>query len=93
MRELIDLTIYIDTPLDIAMARRIMRDFAGNRASEIHDDLKHYVTFARKAYLETTKNVKQNSDIVVNGSLSVGVIVDQLVEELKRREVILKGYL
>lgn len=89
MRELIDITIFIDTPLDIAMARRILRDFTEDKISEIHNDLKHYITHARKAYLEAINTVKPNSDIVLDGSLSVNEIVVQIVEEFSRRNVIL----
>ncbi|QWG33689.1 hypothetical protein [Bacillus mycoides] len=89
MGEFIDVTIFIDTPLDIAMARRILRDFKEGTISEIHNDLKHYITHARKAYLEAIYTVKSNSDIVLDGSLSVSEIVVQIVEELSRRNVIL----
>ncbi|MES5938761.1 MULTISPECIES: hypothetical protein [unclassified Bacillus cereus group] len=91
MREFIDATIFIDTPLDIAMARRIMRDFKEDTLSEIHNDLKNYITYARKAYLEALHTVKPNSDIVLDGSLSVDEIINQIVEELNRREVIVNG--
>ncbi|MBW3494067.1 hypothetical protein [Bacillus sp. FDAARGOS_1420] len=88
MRQFIDVTIFIDTPLDIAMARRILRDFKEGTMDEIHNDLKHYITYARKAYLEAIHTVKPNSDIVLDGSLPVGEIIDQIVEELNLREVI-----
>ncbi|TCW58227.1 hypothetical protein EC917_102413 [Bacillus thuringiensis] len=88
MREFIDVTIFIDTPLDIAMARRILRDFKEDTMSEIHNDLKHYIIYARKAYLEALHTVKPNSDIVLDGSLSVDEIIDQIVEEISRRVVI-----
>ncbi|KAA0761807.1 hypothetical protein [Bacillus sp. SH5-2] len=88
MGKLIDVTIFIDTPLDIAMARRILRDFKEDTMSEIHNDLKHYITYARKAYLEALHTVKPNSDIVLDGSLSVGEIIDQIVDCLNLREVI-----
>ncbi|MFA2809504.1 hypothetical protein [Bacillus mycoides] len=88
MRQFIDVTIFIDTPLDIAMARRILRDFKEGTMDEIHNDLKHYITYARKAYLEAIHTVKPNSDIVLDGSLPVDEIIDQIVEELNLREVI-----
>lgn len=91
MRQFIDLTIFIDTPLDIAMARRILRDFKEDTMSEIHNDLKHYITYARKAYLEALHTVKPNSDIVLDGSLSVEEIINQIDEELNQREVIVNG--
>nr|WP_242257065.1 hypothetical protein [Bacillus cereus group sp. BfR-BA-01379] len=91
MRQFIDVTIFIDTPLDIAMARRILRDFKEGTIDEIHNDLNHYMTFARKAYLEAIHAVKSNSDIVLDGSLSVSEIMNQAIEELGLREVIVIG--
>ncbi|MED1411205.1 MULTISPECIES: AAA family ATPase [Bacillus] len=91
MRDLIDVTIYVDTPLDIAMARRIIRDFKDEPIIELHKDLNHYITHARKAYVEASNTVKPNSDIVLDGSLSVSEIIDRIVEELNRREVIVNG--
>ncbi|EJS69019.1 hypothetical protein CN425_07570 [Bacillus cereus] len=91
MRKFIDVTIFIDTPLDIAMARRILRDFKEDTMSEIHNDLKHYMTHARKAYLEAIHTVKPNSDIVLDGSLSVKEIIDRTLEELNRRKLIMNG--
>lgn len=55
MRDLIDVSIYVDTPLDIAMARRIIRDFKDKSIIELHKDLNHYITPARKAYVEASK--------------------------------------
>ncbi|EEL06016.1 uridine kinase [Bacillus cereus BDRD-ST196] len=89
--QFIDVTIFIDTPLDIAMARRILRDFKEDTMSEIHNNLKHYMTHARKAYLDAIHTVKPNSDIVLDGSLSISEIIDQIIEELNRREVIVNG--
>ncbi|WP_259417579.1 hypothetical protein [Bacillus toyonensis] len=91
MGQFIDVTIFIDTPLDIAMARRILRDFKEDTMSEIHNDLKHYMEHARKAYLEAIHTVKPNSDIVLDGSFSVSEIINHVVEELDRREVIVDG--
>ncbi|WP_142343524.1 hypothetical protein [Bacillus wiedmannii] len=91
MRQFIDVTIFIDTPLDIAMARRILRDFKEDTMSEIQNDLKHYITYARKAYLKALHTVKPNSDIVLDGSLSVDEIINQILESLNRREVIVNG--
>lgn len=91
MRKFIDVTIFIDTPLDIAMARRILRDFKEGTIDEIHNDLEHYMTYARKAYLEAIHTVKPNSDIILDGSLSVSEIINHAVEELGRREVIVNG--
>jgi len=49
-RDVIDLTVFIDTPLDVVMARRILRDYttdSGESAEEtlnrLHTDLSNYL--------------------------------------------------
>ncbi|MHA7749410.1 MULTISPECIES: nucleoside/nucleotide kinase family protein [Paenibacillus] len=81
----IDLTVFIDTPLDIAMARRILRDQSENLVYDLNSDLNNYLVRGRDAYLEMQKNVKPNSDIEINGLLPVDLIVDQLIKELRHR--------
>src|SRR5262245_41192997 len=39
-RDVIDLSVFIDTPLDVAMARRILRDFSLDSAPSAADRLK-----------------------------------------------------
>ncbi|ALA51870.1 hypothetical protein KHT88_11095 [Alkalihalobacillus clausii] len=69
MGEYIDFSIYIDTPLDIAMARRILRDFSESPIDDVRNDLTNYLSRGRTAYLEMERTVKPNSDIVIDGSL------------------------
>lgn len=45
----IDLSFFIDTPLDIALARRILRDF--EHIKDINDDLRYYMEKGRGAYI------------------------------------------
>ncbi|GGE56517.1 hypothetical protein [Priestia taiwanensis] len=87
MKQYIDLAVYIDTPLDIAMARRIRRDFKDCSIAEIHDYVLHYETYGRTAYLESIHSVKPNSDIIIDGTFSASVITKQLVEEIKQRKL------
>ncbi|MCB2312999.1 hypothetical protein LGL55_17145 [Clostridium tagluense] len=82
MREYIDFTIFIDTPLDIAMARRILRDFKGLSSDNIRKDLDIYLSCGRLAYLEALNSIKPNSDFIIDGSLSVDVIVNQIYERI-----------
>lgn len=78
----IDYAIYIDTPLDIAMARRILRDKINEPQSLLKDDLNDYLSHGRIAYLEMIKTIKPNSDFIVDGSLSVDNIVSQIMEQV-----------
>ncbi|MBS4196744.1 hypothetical protein KHA97_16965 [Bacillus sp. FJAT-49870] len=86
LAEFIDFAIYIDTPLDIAMARRIIRDFSGGSSEDIQRDLSYYLLRGRLAYLEMEKSVKPNSDIILDGSLSTEIIVEQIIKELREKE-------
>lgn len=83
----IDCMVYLDTPLDVAMARRILRDFYGSarglsdqHSVELRSDLEGYLTFARFAYLELDKQVKPTSDVVLDGLLSPDELTDRLVD-------------
>ncbi|KMM38446.1 hypothetical protein [Guptibacillus hwajinpoensis] len=83
LKNFIDLSIYIDTPLDIAMARRFLRDQPNTTSYEISDQLNFYLKFGREAYLEMGKTIKPNSDLIVDGSLPVIDIVDTILETVK----------
>ncbi|WP_341202027.1 hypothetical protein [Planomicrobium okeanokoites] len=66
----IDYTVFIDTPLDIALARRIIRDFAESSSDEILADAGWYADKGRAAYLQMLEDVKPDSDLIVDGSRS-----------------------
>ncbi len=80
MSKYIDLTIFIDTPLDIAMARRILRDFKEFSFESIRQDLDVYLSRGRLGYLEALNSIKPNSDFVIDGSLPVEAIVSHIYE-------------
>lgn len=80
----IDYAIFIDTPLDIAMARRILRDKINEPADLIKDDLNYYLSKGRIAYLEMLKTIRPNSDFIIDGSLSLEAIVSEIIKKIKR---------
>jgi uridine kinase len=92
MRDYIDLAIYNDTSLDIAMARRILRDYGDSPIEDIRNDLTNYLVRARGAYLNMERTVKPSSDIVIEGYLPTAIIVDRILEEVKNRFSLLNGY-
>lgn len=79
----IDQTIFIDTPLDIALTRRMARDFSECPAHEILLYMEHYAAHGRRGYLEMLQTIKPDSDIVIDGALSVSEIVNQVAEVIK----------
>ncbi|WLD92493.1 hypothetical protein [Alkalihalobacillus sp. AL-G] len=85
MQNLIDLSIYIDTPLDIAMARRLLRDYTNRLTSNIHNELKFYISSGRIAYLEMETTIKADSDLIIDGTLPADKIVDLIVQKIKSR--------
>ncbi|KRE67815.1 hypothetical protein [Paenibacillus sp. Soil750] len=87
VRNFIDLAFYIDTPLDIAMARRILRNEQKHAMHELQSDLKNYLARGRAAYLEMVKTVKTNSDVIIQGDLPTDLIVDRMIEELQKSAV------
>lgn len=85
MKEYIDLAIFIDTPLDIAMARRILRaDADACSMDEIRSDLYAYLAGGRSAYENMLRTIKPNSDLIVDGTLPIHAIVEQLFEQIKK---------
>lgn len=80
MRPHIHQAIFIDTPLDIALARRILRDQAKCDGQQIREGLAHYLTFARPAFIQMQRDVLPSSDAVVDGSQSLEAIADEILQ-------------
>jgi len=52
--DLIDLSVWLDTPLDVAMARRILRDYpASSLLGPLREDLNEYLVRGRLLYLDS----------------------------------------
>lgn len=79
----IDWTIFIDTPLDIAMARRLLRDFRNKQAELIVEELSNYLSSGRSGYESMLNTIKPDSDLIVDGSLTVDEIVRIICNEIK----------
>ena len=87
--KLIDLMVYIDTPLDIAMARRLTRDYSPSSddpegaLDAISVELRSYLDYGRLAYLEMDKQVKPTSDLVVDGCQSIDRIAQEIAQAIE----------
>ncbi len=80
----IDFAVFIDTPLDIAMARRIIRDFKNRSTEDVLLDLDHYLVKGRRGYLDMLKTTKPNSDLIVDGMLSISEIVSIITQTIMK---------
>lgn len=92
-RDLIDLAVFVDTPLDVAMARRILRDYdsdssrsAGEKLNKLRDDMSNYLERARYPYLDTYRD-KVNSDLILDGWRSLEDLRAQILAVLRSRQV------
>lgn len=79
----IDVAFFIDTPLDIALARRILRDMRDASGEEIRGDLKGYLEYARVAYVQMRKDILPSSDYVVDGTGSREIVVENIINIIK----------
>lgn len=79
MKSWIDYSVFIDTPLDIAMARRLLRD---EEAQVVKEELTHYLQAGRKAYVEMLPSIKPDADLIVDGTLGVEVIAEHIIKNL-----------
>lgn len=80
----IDLAVFIDTPLDIALARRLNRDYRNKSVEEILQDTKLYAERGRLGYESMLRTTKPNSDLIVDGRKSVLLIVEEIIGEINR---------
>lgn len=80
IKKYIDKAIFIDTPLDVALARRVLRDMTEASGSEIRNDLELYLKYARIAFVQMQKDVLPSSDYVVDGTMSLDNLVEKIVE-------------
>lgn len=76
----IDIAFYINTPLDIAMARRILRDVED--ISVLRNDLQIYLENGRKSYLQMEKVIQPNADYVISGLQPVSNIVSEIIKRI-----------
>lgn len=81
----IDCAVFIDTPLDIAMARRVLRDMKDASADEIRTEMDVYLKYARIAYVQMLKTVLPSSDFVIDGAKDLDSIVCEIMKIIQEQ--------
>ena len=84
---LIDLLVFIDTPLDVAMARRILRDIelADEPLQHVIAELAGYEARARPIYEHFQERMRADSDLIIEGTLGIDVVVERMRSEVESR--------
>jgi uridine kinase len=90
--DLIDLAVFVDTPLDVAMARRLLRDLPDDPAAMhnwIKAELQGYLVRARTVYLHYVGQMKNGCDLVVDGTRPLDALVAEVLAAVmsKRRGI------
>jgi hypothetical protein len=70
--------------MDVALARRLLRDYQSKKnttVSEILDELEWYLSDGRPLF--DAARIKARADLVVNGDLSTNEIVDTITGKLR----------
>ncbi|MHC5268931.1 nucleoside/nucleotide kinase family protein [Enterococcus sp. LJL98] len=85
LKPYIDKVIYLKTPLDIAFARQIIRDFSDKDKQDILDWAETYINYARPIFLEHDRLISSTADHILDGTLTTEMKIEKL-KELKMIE-------
>ena len=84
----INLTVFIDTPLDVALARRLIRDYSTPNAEPaelpIDEYLIEYLELQIPTYIHYIEAVRADADLIINGMDNVNMITEQITEVIKK---------
>ncbi|CAL7962416.1 uridine/cytidine kinase [Alphaproteobacteria bacterium] len=75
VRSLIDIKIYVDTPLDVCLIRRIRRD-TRERSSVIEGVLEQYEKTVRPMFKEFIEPSKQHADLIIPNTNKNHIAID-----------------
>ena len=78
----ISLNVFIDTPLDVAMARRMLRDFRNSSTSDIMDDMEWYLDEGRELFISSNEIQSEDADLIIDGSLPVNKRCDEIINAI-----------
>lgn len=85
LRELMDIRIFMDTPADICLMRRLKRDIK-ERGRTIECILKQYEETVRPMYLQFIEPTKRNADLIVPRGGGNRIAIDMI--QAKMRELL-----
>ena len=93
----INLAVYIDIPLDVALARRIIRDYTSRAVNTnvadveevsltgLDKELRFYLSCSRSTYARMPEMQKPLSDLIVDGTKTPEEIADEILTFINTR--------
>lgn len=84
MKDYLDCCIFIDTPLDIAMARRVLRDMKWASADDIRNEMNTHLNSTRICYVQMLTDILPTSDYVIDGAKELEDIINESMEIISR---------
>jgi uridine kinase len=86
----IDFMVFIDTSLDVAMARRFLRDIPGEAEQGAEETIKSlktnlssYLNGGRLFYLQFQQQIKEKCDLILDGCLTVDELAGAIYMRIK----------
>lgn len=87
---LIDFSIYIDIPLEVALARKLLRISnliaQGNSDITIEEHLHWYLRVGRNFYIAVERSARKNCDLIVDGLLSTNEMAKVIHKTIKNHQ-------
>lgn len=80
IKDYLDCCIFIDTPLDIALARKVLRHMKESSADDIRYEMDVYLKYARIAYVQMLQDILPISDYVIDGTKELKIIINEAME-------------
>lgn len=86
LRELMNIKLFMDTPLDICLIRRLRRDIIERKRS-LESVLQQYEEYVRPMYLQFIEPTKRYADLIIprggNNRIAIDLIKSNIRESLK----------
>jgi len=90
LKPFIDKVIYIKTPLDICLARQIIRDYQDKSTDEIMSWMRTYLDFARPIFVDHEQFVSNDADLVMDGTLSLNEKLNLVLKTIPSKKDLLQ---
>jgi uridine kinase len=84
LRELYDLMVYVETPDDLRLARRIRRD-ATERGRDVEEVLTRWLTTVRPMHMRFVQPTRTFADLELTGTGLLEPLVDSLLSAIDQR--------